>query len=115
MRGYYERFNQLASAGHIPVQDRDNREAAYREAVAKLGVAASDIAAARAPGACQRVTAREARDRLEQSRQACTAAQATVVRAEAAQLQPDIATDRSSALEQPREQAAAKLRPSSST
>ena len=35
-REYYNRFNRLSGTGDVPVQDRDNREATYREAVAKL-------------------------------------------------------------------------------
>ena len=45
-RDYYNRFNRLAGTGDIPVQDRDNREATYREAVAKLKSLQSNIAAA---------------------------------------------------------------------
>src|SRR5262249_38644136 len=44
-RLYYQRFSRLAASGDVPVQDRDNREATYREATAKIESLRSDIAA----------------------------------------------------------------------
>src|SRR5271165_2316067 len=35
-RLYYQRFSRLAASGDVPVQDRDNRTATYRDATAKL-------------------------------------------------------------------------------
>jgi membrane fusion protein (multidrug efflux system) len=109
-RDYYERFNQLASAGHIPLQDRDNREATYRDAVAKLKALQSNIAAAERQVLASELQLREAETKLEQSRKVLANAQATVHRGEAAQLEPQAEERTAVALQKKAEQAEAKLR-----
>jgi membrane fusion protein (multidrug efflux system) len=109
-RDYYDRFNRLASTGDIPVQDRDNREATYREAMAKLKSLQSSIAAAERQVLASELQLREAETRLEQSRKTLANAQAAVGRAEAAQLEPQIEEHTAVALQNKVEQAEAKLR-----
>ncbi|MEY4614689.1 MAG: Multidrug export protein EmrA, partial [Planctomycetota bacterium] len=41
---YYVRFQKLAASGDIPVQDKDNKEAVFREATAKVESLKSQIA-----------------------------------------------------------------------
>ena len=89
-RDYLDRFNRLAGTGDITVQDRDNREATYREAVAKLKSLQSNIAAAERQVLASELQIREAETRLEQSRKAVANTQATVGRADAAQLEPQV-------------------------
>jgi membrane fusion protein (multidrug efflux system) len=109
-RLYYQRFARLAASGDIPVQDRDNRAAAYREATAKLEALRSDIAASERQVLASGLQLEEARVRLEQSRQAQRSTEAAVVQAQAAQLQPDIATAQLEALGSRVHQAEAALR-----
>lgn len=109
-RDYLDRFNRLAGTGDITVQDRDNREATYREAVAKLKSLQSNIAAAESQVLASELQIREAETRLEQSRKAMASTQATVGRADAAQLEPQVEEYTATALQNKAEQAAAKLR-----
>ncbi len=109
-RDYLDRFNRLAGTGDITVQDRDNREATYREAVAKLKSLQSNIAAAERQVLASELQIREAETRLEQSRKAVANTQATVGRADAAQLEPQVEEYTATALQNKAEQAAAKLR-----
>jgi membrane fusion protein (multidrug efflux system) len=98
-RLYYERFSRLAASGDVPVQDRDNRAATYREAMAKVESLRSDIAASERQVLASALQLDESHVRLEQSRQALSSTDAAVVQAQAAQLQPDIATAQLEALE----------------
>ncbi len=109
-RDYLGRFNRLAGTGDITVQDRDNREATYREAVAKLKSLQSNIAAAESQVLASELQIREAETRLEQSREAVANTQATVGRADAAQLEPQVEEYTATALQNKAEQAAAKLK-----
>ena len=109
-RLYYERFSRLAASGDVPVQDRDNRAATYREATAKLESLRSDIAAGERQVLASDLQLEEARVRLEQSRQALNSTDAAVVQAQAAQLQPDIATAQLEALKSRVNQGEAALR-----
>lgn len=109
-QGYYERFKSLAASGDIPIQDFDNREAAYREAIAKVDSLESNIAAADRQVAASHLQLEEARVRLEQSRKALNNAVAVVGRAEAEQLQPIVATNTAAALHNKKALAEAKLR-----
>jgi membrane fusion protein (multidrug efflux system) len=109
-RLYYERFSRLAASGDVPVQDRDNREATFRDATAKLEALRSDIAAGERQVLASGLQLEEAGVRLEQSREALRAADAAVVQAEAAQLQPDIATAQLEALKSRVNQGEAALR-----
>jgi membrane fusion protein (multidrug efflux system) len=107
---YYDRFKSLAKTGAVPVQDFDNREAAYREAIAKVESLQSSIKAAEREVLASHLKVEEARVRLEQSRKALNDAIAKVGRATAAQLQPKVATNTSVALRNKKELAEARLR-----
>lgn len=109
-RDYYERFNRLARSGDISVQDRDNREAAYRDAVAKVEALRSNIAAAERQALASDMQLKEAQVRLAQSRNAFTNAGASVGQAEAAQLQPLVASTTALALHKRVTLTEAKLR-----
>lgn len=91
-KDYFTRFTRLAATGDVPVQDKDNREATYREAVAKLEALRSSIAAAERQVLASELQVKESGIRLEQSRKALATSQAEVSQADAAQLQPDIAS-----------------------
>ena len=80
-RLYYERFSRLAASGDVPVQDRDNRAATYREATSKLESLRSDISASERQVLASELQLQEARVRLEQSRQALYSTDAAVVQA----------------------------------
>ena len=67
-RDYAERFKKLAATGDIPVQDSENRDAAWQESVARLNNL-----------------------KVRQARRAVAEADAGVERARAALLQPEIA------------------------
>jgi membrane fusion protein (multidrug efflux system) len=107
---YYERFRSLAGSGDITGQEFDNRDAAYRGAIAKVKSLEGDIKGAERQVLASELELTEARVRLEQSRKALGNAEARVKRAKAEQLQPAVATDTAKALRQEQEVAAAKLR-----
>jgi membrane fusion protein, multidrug efflux system len=107
---YYERFSRLADSGDVPVQERDNRAATYREAMAKLESLRSDISASERQVLASGLQLEQSQVRLEQSRQALSSTDAAVVQAEAAQLQPDIATAQLEALKSRVSQGEAALR-----
>jgi membrane fusion protein (multidrug efflux system) len=109
-RDYYDRFNRLASTGDVPVQERDNRDATHRDAVAKLKSLESNIAAAERQVLASQLQLREAETRLTQSKKALDNAVATVGRGEAAQLEPQVEESTAIALQNKVEQAEAKLR-----
>jgi membrane fusion protein (multidrug efflux system) len=94
---YRARFDRLAATGAVSVQERDNREAAHREAAAKLDAIKNDVSAADRQVLASERQVQEAKVRLEQFRRALVYADAAVGQAEAAQLQPDIATSTSQA------------------
>jgi membrane fusion protein (multidrug efflux system) len=89
---YRARYDRLAATGAVSGQDRDNREAAYRDAAAKLESLKNDVAAATRQVAASERQVQEARVLLDRSRQTLAAAIAAVGQAKAAQLEPDIAT-----------------------
>jgi len=109
-RDYYDRFKRLASTGDIPVQDRDNREATYRDAVAKLKSLDSNIAAADRQVLASELQLREAEIRLQQSRKTLANAVAVVGQGEAAQLEPQVEERTAIALQNRVELSEAKLR-----
>jgi membrane fusion protein (multidrug efflux system) len=109
-RDYYDRFNRLASTGDIPVQERDNREATYRDAVAKLKSLESNIAAAERQVLASQLQLREAETRLKQSKKTLDNAVAVVGRGKAAQLEPQVEEHTAMALQNKVDQAEAKLR-----
>ena len=77
-RDYYARFARLAASGDIPEQDRDNREAAYREAASKVESLRSEIAANERQVLSSELQLEESTIRLEQSRRARESAVAAV-------------------------------------
>lgn len=109
-RDYFQRFSRLAESGDIPVQDRDNREAAYRDALAKLQSLVRSIAAAERQVVSSELQVKAAEIRLEQSRKALANAAAAVGRAEASQLEPRVQEHTAIALRNKYELEAARLR-----
>jgi len=109
---YYERFKNLAQSGDVPGQEFDNREAAYREAIAKVESLQSDIKGAERQVLASELQLQEATVRLEQSRKALANTDATVGRAEAEQMQLTVAADTALGLRNEQALAEAKLRQS---
>jgi membrane fusion protein, multidrug efflux system len=109
-RLYHERFNRLAASGDIPIQDRDNREADFREAAARVESLRSSIAAGERQLLASGLELEQATVRLEQSRRALVAADSVVGQAQAAQLQPDIARAQLEALQSRVRKAESELR-----
>jgi membrane fusion protein (multidrug efflux system) len=109
-REFAARSDKLARTGDLPVQDRDNREAASREAAARLEQLKSTIAAAERQVLASAQQVQETRVRLEQARKALDAAAASVGQAEAAQLQPEVAVANRTAARGRLGQAEARLR-----
>ncbi len=107
---YYERFKNLAATRDVPEQERDNREAAYRDAAAKLDSLRSSIQAAERQEMASKFQLDEAKVRLEQSRKTLANAEAVVGRARAEQLQPDVARNNAVALHDKQRLAEARLR-----
>jgi membrane fusion protein, multidrug efflux system len=109
-RDYYDRFRRLASTGDIPVQDRDNREATYRDSMAKLKSLDSNIAAADRQVLASELQLKEAEVRLQQSKKTLANAVAVVGQGEAAQLEPQVEERTAIALQNRVELLEAKLR-----
>lgn len=107
---YYERYKSLAQSGDVPQQEFDDREAAYREATAKVDSLKRDIQAAQRQVLASELQLQEARVRLEQSKKAVANTDATVGRAEAEQLQLAVAANTALSLRHQQELAEAKLR-----
>lgn len=107
---YFERFRSLARSGDIPGQDFDDRDAAYRDATAKVKSLERDIMGAERQVLASELELQEARVRLEQSRKALANSGAKVERAEAEQLQRTVAADTALALRNQEGEAEAKLR-----
>jgi len=98
-RDYFERYDSLAKSGDIPVQDRDNKEATWKDALARLNNLKSRIAALESQVMASDLDKRQALVRVEKQKRAVADAQAMVGRAQAALLQPDIAEADRSALQ----------------
>jgi membrane fusion protein (multidrug efflux system) len=84
---YYDRFQSLAKSGDVPIQEFDNREAAYRSATANVESLTSDIRGAERQVLASELQLQEAKVRLEQARKALANTEATVGRAQAEQMQ----------------------------
>ena len=69
-RDYFGRFSRLAASGDVPGQERDNREADFREAVAKVESLRSEIAANERQVLSSELQLEESTVRLEQSQRA---------------------------------------------
>jgi membrane fusion protein (multidrug efflux system) len=109
-RDYFARFSRLAASGDIPIQDRDNREAAYRETASKVESLRSEIAANERQVLSSELQLEESTVRLDQSRRARDSARASVGQAEAEQLRPTIQIANLDAVRSQVLQAKAKLR-----
>jgi membrane fusion protein, multidrug efflux system len=109
-RDYFGRFSRLAASGDVPGQDRDNREADFREAVAKVESLRSEISANERQVLSSELQLEESTVRLEQSQRARDSARAAVGQAQAEQLQPDIRVANLEAVRSQVRQAEAKLR-----
>ncbi len=107
---YYERFQSLAKTGDVPGQEFDNREAAYRAAVAKVESLNSDVKGAERQVLASELLLQEAEVHLEESKRALENTDATVSRAEAEQVQLVVAADTALALRNQQALAEAKLR-----
>ncbi|MDR3619527.1 MAG: HlyD family secretion protein [Paludisphaera borealis] len=107
---YYQRFESLAKSGDVPGQEFDNREAAYRSAIAKVESLHSDVKGAERQVLASELQLQEASVRLEQSRKALANTDATVGRAEAEQMQLTVAADTAMGLRNQQTLAEAKLR-----
>jgi membrane fusion protein (multidrug efflux system) len=91
------RFDRLAQAGAVTIQERDNRDAASRDAAARLLSLKSEVAAGERQVLASEQQLQEAGVRHEQAKKALANAAAAVGQAEAAQLQPEIAAANSRA------------------
>jgi membrane fusion protein (multidrug efflux system) len=109
-RDYYDRFKSLARSNDIPQQDFDNKEAAWRDAMAKVESLRSQITAAQRQETASKYQLEEAQILLQKSRKALANAVAAVGRAQAEQLQPDVARNTAVALRNKQRQAEARLR-----
>jgi membrane fusion protein (multidrug efflux system) len=107
---YYDRYASLAKSGDVPGQQFDDREAAYREAIANVEALESQIKSAESKVLASELELEESKVRLEQSRKNQANAEAMVKRAEAEQLQPDIVSDTALALRSEQMLSQAKLR-----
>ena len=92
------------------MQDRDNREATYRDALAKLKSLDSNIAAADRQVLASELQLRETEVRLQQSQKTLANAVAVVGQGEAAQLEPQVEERTAIALQNRVELSEAKLR-----
>jgi len=108
-RDYLERFDSLAKSGDIPMQDRDNKDAAWKDSLARLNNLKSRIAALESQVLASDLDRKQALVRVEKERRSLAEAAAQVGRAQAALLQPDIAETSRSALKRKAELAHAKL------
>ncbi|MEO6807723.1 MAG: HlyD family secretion protein [Isosphaeraceae bacterium] len=107
---FYERFKSLAKSGDVPEQEFDNREAAYRDAIAKVESLKGDILGAERQVDASELQLEEARVRLQQSRKALDNTVGMVGRADAEQLQQTVAEDTAKSLRNQQGLAEAKLR-----
>jgi membrane fusion protein, multidrug efflux system len=107
---YYDRFKSLAASGDVPGQEFDNREAAYREAIAKVESLNSDIKGAERQVLASELQLQEASVHLEESRKSLANTDATVGRAEAEQMQLTVAASTALGLHNQEALAEAKLR-----
>jgi membrane fusion protein, multidrug efflux system len=107
---YHDRFKSLAASGDVPGQEFDNREAAYREAIAKVESLHSDIKGAERQVLASELQLQEASVHLEESRKSLANTDATVGRAEAEQMQLTVAASTALGLHNQEALAEAKLR-----
>jgi membrane fusion protein (multidrug efflux system) len=108
-RDYFERYDSLAKSGDIPIQDRDNKEATWKDALARLNNLKSRIAALESQVMASDLDRRQALVRVEKQKRAVSDSQAMVGRAQAGLLQPDIAEADRSALQRRVDLSRAKL------
>jgi membrane fusion protein (multidrug efflux system) len=107
---YRDRFGRLAASGSVPIQARDDKEAAYQDAKAKANSLLGNIAAAERQMEADRVLLDEAKVKIEQTQRALDQTQAALGQAQASQIQPRVAASTAQGLENKITQAEAKLR-----
>jgi len=88
---YRDRFDRLAASGAVSIQERDDREATYRDAIAKLDAIKNEVAAADRQVLASERQVEESKVRLAQAERVLGNAKAVVGQAQAAQLEMDIA------------------------
>lgn len=108
-RDYAERFRKLAETGDIPVQESDNRDAAWKESLARLNNLKSRIGALESQVVASELAVRQSEAKVRQARRAVAEADASVARAKAALLQPEIADSTYAGLRRKVELVAARL------
>ncbi|MSR29924.1 MAG: HlyD family secretion protein [Gemmataceae bacterium] len=106
---YLDRFTRLANSGDIPVQEMDNKNAIYREASAKVEALARQIASLEKQVLASGFQFQQSREIALQARRKLDDTKAEVAKAQAAQIQPDIAVAVSKSLDSKVEQGIAKL------
>jgi membrane fusion protein (multidrug efflux system) len=91
---YFDRFSSLVRSGDIPGQQGDDREAAYRDAQARLNSLSSKIVAAQRQVLASESLLQETRIRFQQSREGLSNTVAMVGQAQASQsFEPEAAKD----------------------
>jgi membrane fusion protein (multidrug efflux system) len=88
---YRTRFDRLAASGAISIQERDDREATHRDAIAKLEAIKGEVAAAERQVLASERQVQEASVRLKQSERLLSNAKAVVGQAQASQLELEVA------------------------
>jgi membrane fusion protein, multidrug efflux system len=88
---YRNRFNALAARGDVSVQQRDDREAAYRDAKAKVESLEANIAAADRQVQADQVALDAASVKVKQAQQTLEQARSMLGQAKATQIQPRVA------------------------
>jgi membrane fusion protein (multidrug efflux system) len=93
-RFYFDRFSSLVRSGDVPGQQGDDREAAYRDAEARLNSLNSKIVAAQRQVRASESQLQETKIRYQQSREVLSNSVAVVGQAQASQsFQPEAAKD----------------------
>jgi len=88
---YRERFDRLAATGAVSIQERDDREATHREAVARLNAVKNEVSSAERQVLASERQVEESKVRLVQAERVLGNTKAVVGQAQAAQLEMDIA------------------------
>jgi membrane fusion protein (multidrug efflux system) len=99
----------MAAGGAVSPQERDNKEAAYQDARARLESLHNNIAAAERKVAADRVLLDAAKVKVEQTSKLLEQIKAALGQAEASQIQPRVASATAQAQANKADQAAAKL------
>ena len=106
---YRDRFGRLADRGMMAIQTRDDKEAAYQDAKAKLDSLVGNIAAADRQMEADRILLNEAQVKIEQMQRSLEQAKAALGQAQASQIQPRAAAATAEGQASKMKQAEAKL------